>query len=820
MSRRVQARPRVPFLVPAALSCAPPLTVACAVLAALPGAARGATPGDTLEEIVVTATKRQESLQDVPMSIQALGTEKLDELHVQDFADYARLLPSVSFQGGGQGFGPGFNRVYMRGVAAGDNGNHSGPRPSVGMYLDEQPVTTIQGALDIHIYDIARVESLAGPQGTLYGASSQAGTVRIITNKPDPSGFAASYDLEGNYTKHGSGGYVAEGMVNVPLTDAAALRAVGWSEHDSGYIDNVPGTITYPSTGITIDNAARVKKHYNDIDTDGARAALLVDLDDSWTVTPSIIAQRTKTNGSFGVESGLGDLQVAHFHPETTLDRWYQAALTIEGKISNLDLVYAGAFLHRHDETQQDYADYSFFYDTCCSYWSVDTVHDNAGNAIDPTQYIFGRDGYRSMSHELRVSTPKEWRLRGVFGLFYQRQQHNIEQQYVINDLATSLAVTYWPDTWWLTEQKRVDRDTAAFAELNYDITDKLTLTGGIRFFQAHNLLKGFYGFGATNDFTSSTGEKSCFSTERVNGGPCTNLDWDEKESGHTPRVSLEYKLTPDHMVYATWSKGFRPGGANRRSVSLGQPLPPYKADYLKNYELGWKTTWLGNRLRFNGAVFQEDWDDFQFSYLGPNALTEVRNAGSARIRGIEAYLDWAVTPDLLLNAGASYTDAKLTADFCKNLDNGVPLPAADCPADSFAPSGTRLPVTPKFKTNVTGRYSFDVGGLRSFVQGTVSYQGSAPAALLPDERAYLTDQRKYAIADVSAGVELGKWTASLFVDNLLDKRADLYRFTQCPVFQPGTAGAAPFSSVLLCTRTYTQTNVPRTIGIRFGQKF
>jgi outer membrane receptor protein involved in Fe transport len=820
--RKLQLKPAAPRT----RSMGPPLTVACAVLAALPATSRAedAAPAAALEEVVVTAQKRQESLQNVPLSIQALGNARLEQLHVQDFADYARMLPSVSFQGGGQGFGPGFSRVYMRGVAAGDNGNHSGPRPSVGMYLDEQPVTTIQGALDIHVYDIARVESLAGPQGTLYGASSQAGTVRLITNKPDPSAFKAGYDLEGSYTQHGAGGYLGEGFVNLPISSNMALRVVGWTEHQPGYIDNVHGTLTYPSTDITIDNTARVRKHYNDTDTTGARAALKVDLNDSWTVTPAIMGQDTRTRGSFGYDPSLGDLKIAHFHPESTADRWYQAALTVEGKISNFDLVYAGAYLHRHDETQQDYADYSFFYDSCCSYFSSDYVFDNAGNAIDPTQYIYGRDGYRSQSHELRISSPKDWRLRFVAGLFYQRQQHDIEQRYAINNLATSLEVTYWPDTWWLTEQRRVDRDTAAFTELNFDVTDKLVLTAGIRFFEAKNSLKGFFGFGKTNGFTTiGTGEQSCFSSVRLNGGPCTNLDRQVTESGNTPKINLSYKLSPDHMVYATWSKGFRPGGSNRREIDpKGRRLSPYSADFLENYEIGWKTSWLENSLRFNGAVFQENWKDFQFGYLGANALTEIRNAGAAKIRGVEGTLEWAATHALNISAGATFIDAKLTTDFCKILDAaGTPLPRSSCPADSFAPDGTRLPVTPRIKGNVSGRYSFAVAGHESYVQGTVSYQASAPATLIPNERRFLVDQRGYAIADLSAGFEGDGWTVGLFVSNLFDKRADLYRFAQCPVFQPGTGDTTPQSATLLCGgRTYIQTTMPRTIGLRFGQKF
>src|SRR4029077_4160201 len=161
----------------------------------------------------------------------ALSNEKLDQLQVESFNDYAKFLPSVSYTTDG----PGFAQVYLRGVASGENGNHSGPLPSVGVYLDEQPITTIGGQLDLHIYDIARVEALAGPQGTLYGASSQAGTLRIITNKPQLGAFHLSYDAELNKVDHGAMGDVVNGMVNLPVGDKAAIRLVAWQEHDAGY---------------------------------------------------------------------------------------------------------------------------------------------------------------------------------------------------------------------------------------------------------------------------------------------------------------------------------------------------------------------------------------------------------------------------------------------------------------------------------------------------------------------------------------------------------------------------------------------------------
>ena len=388
------------------------LPLAAAVLACMP-AAHAADTSDvaTLEEVVVTAQKRTENLQDVPISIQALGTQKLEELHVTNFDDYVKYLPSVSFQSGG----PSFEHTYIRGVVSGGDGNHSGSLPSVGMYLDEQPVTTIDGNLDIHIYDIQRVEVLNGPQGTLYGASSESGTIRIITNKPDPSGFAAGYDIEGNTVDHGGQGYTVEGFVNIPSSGIAAVRLVGWDEHKAGYIDNVPGSVVFPTGNIPFNNAALVKKDFNDVDTRGGRAALKVDLNDRWTITPTIMGQDTQVNGNFAYNPAVGDLQIQQYFPETTHDSWVQSSLTVEGKISNFDIVYAGAYLSRNTHESSDYTDYSLYYDKAYGAYFV----DNAGKLINDAQHIVGRDHYTKISNELRVSSPKDFpfraRWRSVF---------------------------------------------------------------------------------------------------------------------------------------------------------------------------------------------------------------------------------------------------------------------------------------------------------------------------------------------------------------------------------------------------------------------
>ena len=349
----------------------------------------------TLDAITVTAQKRVENLQKVPISLQVLGNTQLEQQNVADFDDYAKMIPSLSYgtAGGGVFSGPGFVQVYMRGVASGGDGNHSGSQPSVGMYLDEQPITTIQGALDIHMYDIERVEALAGPQGTLYGASSQAGTVRLITRKPDPSGFSAGYSVEANSISDGGLGHVLEGFVNIPVNDHAAVRLVGWQKHDAGYVDNLSGTRTYPTSGIVDTNPDRAEKDYNSADTAGIRASARFDINDNWTITPQLIAQKQQAYGSAGVDPNAGnpamgydpgvtDLAVKHFYPETSDDRWYQAALTVEGKVGNFDLTYVFSHMKRDVDSESDYSDYGFWYDTLAGYGAY--FYDDNGVLINP----------------------------------------------------------------------------------------------------------------------------------------------------------------------------------------------------------------------------------------------------------------------------------------------------------------------------------------------------------------------------------------------------------------------------------------------------
>ncbi len=809
-----------------------------------------AVPKNELDDaIIVTAQKRSENLQDVPISIIALGTKKLEQLGISNFNDYTKQLPSVSFQT----TQPGSTNVYFRGVASGGDGNHSGPLPSVGVYLDEQPVTTIGGALDVNIYDIARIEALAGPQGTLYGASSQAGTIRIITNKPDASEFSGSVDGELNTVNKGGVGGKIEGFVNAPLGSNAAVRVVGWYKHNAGFIDNIAGTRRFlpQPGGFSISNPGFVKNDYNDADIIGGRAALKIDLNDDWTGTASFLGQDQKTRGSFGFDPRVGDLQLQHFQPETGHDRFGQAALTIEGKIGNWDLTYAGAYMKRQRDNQSDYVDYAEAYDSLYADYGglagYQFFQDNVGNTILPVQRVVGRDKYNKLSQELRISSPGDKPLRFVGGLFYQRQFHDIRQEYRVANLGANVSVNGNPGIVWLTQQERVDKDYAAFGEISYDVAENVTLTGGLRGYRYDNSLIGYFGFGRNpgNGFTdtpfnavgsSRTGYVGCFTNDGkvindrdnpanssatdiiiapvVPGSPCTNLGVNNgttvspkstKGNGFTYRANATWKVTDDHLVYVTWSKGFRPGGINRRGS-----LPPYDADTLTNYELGFKTTWADGAVRLNGAFYLQEWKAFQFAFLGENSFTEIRNGPDAQIKGAEFDISWKAAEGLTITANAAYTDAKTKSNLCSESD-----PTGLCTTSFIsAPKGTRLPVTPQFKGSATARYEFDLSAGRAHVQGSLTHQGSAASDIrtqtlvggLPVNPAALTGRLAGStIADFTLGMEWDKFTAALFVNNAFDERAQISRFQQCSIcFQ----------------RPYIVPNTPRTIGVRVGAKF
>jgi iron complex outermembrane receptor protein len=859
--------------------------IATAVLLALGSPIAHSQETTTLGEVVVTAQKRVENLQDVPVSIDAIGEEKLDELNVQNFKDYVQFLPSVTMAPS-IGSGSSFNAVYMRGIATGGDGQATTSQPSVGMYLDEQTLTTIQGNLDIHLYDIARVEALAGPQGTLFGASSQAGTIRIITNKPDPSGFAADFAVEGNSVDGDDTGYVAEGMVNLPIGENAAIRLVGWVKRDAGWIDNKFAERTYTintcaefnvddecilidldataDDDLTTNNASKVEKNYNTSDTYGARAALRINLGENWVVTPQVMFQNQEQEGAPGDDYldvlASGDYAVAHFRDEFVNDEWWQAGLTVEGKIGNLDVVYSGNYLSRDVEGSADYSDYSFWYDNLyyTGYFARLFV-DNDGNQLNPDAAFENYDYYTKQSHEIRVSTPQDKRVRGLVGLYYQKQFHDFYQPFgLIEGLADDRSMNgcegspctptgntgRYDDYVYLNSMDRRDTDQAIFGSVSFDITDDLELSLGARYFEPEVTVKGFFGFGlglqparvpgsGPNDRDdepgdpanggdgdyhpegqgwSTTGEWRCASQDdSANDEPCQNVDKGISESDQVYRVNLSWDVTDEAMVYATWSEGYRPGGINRNPFA-----GDYVSDFLTNYEIGWKTRFAGDRLQFNGAVFLEEWDDIQVSFQGGNGITQVANAGNAEVKGIEAQLDWLATDRLRIGAAAAYYDSELTEDYC-DADAGDGDDDGDvteCFVDEDtqetivkAPTGTSLPLTPKFKANLIARYSFPLGSFDAYTQSALTYQDSASSALETEDNEILGDIPSSTYLNLAFGIEKEKWGLELFVSNATNEDAPLGINTECAT---SVCGVQP-----IAVRAR-----PRTFGIRYSYDF
>jgi outer membrane receptor protein involved in Fe transport len=332
-----------------------------------------------------------------------------------------------------------------------------------------------------------------------------------------------------------------------------------------------------------------------------------------------------------------------------------------------------------------------------------------------------------------------------------------------------------------------------------------VSLLGGLRYYSYTNSVQGYSGFKSAQALCKDPTQSGLYAD------PCQNRYQVASGSGMTPKFTATYKFDDQRLVYATVSKGFRPGGTN----TIGSQ---YKADYLQNYELGWKTSWLGNTLRVNGALFEEDWKDFQFSYQGPNGIIINKNAGGARIRGLETSIDWAATSSLTLGGGFSLLNPILTVPYCKYPDQNGGIQTATCVDYSSgspvakpygAPAGQQLPTTPKFKGNLTARYNLPwASEWQPHVQGSLVYQSAVWADVRSAQREILGQQPAYALVDASIGAEKGGIGVELFVNNVFDRLAENYRYAEC---NPTVCGAQA---------VYHNIYKPRLIGVKFAQKF
>jgi iron complex outermembrane receptor protein len=749
------------------------------VLAAIAGHVGGAmaaaadTGADSgqLEEVVVTATKRSENAQDVPSSIEVLSSTTLENLGVKDFNDYALLVPSLSFTS----TGPGSAQLYFRGLSDGSVNlvETSGVQPTVAVYLDEEPVTNAGRSLDLEIYDIERIEALSGPQGTLFGASSEAGTVRIITKAPNPAGEDYGSDFSYSVSPHGDPSYKVEGFANLPLGDNSAVRLVAWSDQAGGYINNIPQsfTFTFPRLDAnvpytiagplpTVNNYLYAKSDFNPSGKEGVRFAFRTVPSENWTIDVKFITQHLTSQGVFDVNPALGgdDLNVARYFNDSLDDVFRQYSIAVNGKVfGDFDLTYAGSYFDRNITYTHDYSMYSDYSSYIAPYYTCQATGTVLSHCNDPREEFIGTNFIRRWDNELRLQTPLTYPLHGIIGIFNETIEHRYTENYDIPGLQPTSYINGNPLVYLFFDGNRLDRQKAAFSELTWDVTSQLSLLAGVRWFDETNSINGY--FQANPDVGGV--ESPFILTPHVTA----------TQVGSIKKFNASYKIEPGVMAYATYSEGYRPNGVNRGTTptALADGIgPTYKSDLVRNYEVGIKSQWLDNRLRFNATAYHMTWNNIQFTTLVPGVVFFVSgNAGSAVDNGGEFDLSFRPDEHWTLSLNGAYIDAHLTQSFCLGAPCGQPG------VIWHAPSGTELAFVPKEKGSLIARYDFAwSSSVQGHAQVSSSYTGNSESTMFLETRG---NQPSYSLTNLKLGANWGHWATELFADNVFDKRAVLF---------------------------------------------
>lgn len=731
------------------------LADAAALMYHAPAAAQ--TPSTGIEEVTVTATRREENLQNVPIAITALTGETLSQLSVTTFEDYVKYVPNVT----AQGLGPGQNNIYMRGLATGVTGLQGsgvvGPFPNVAVYLDDQSAQLPGRNLDVYAADLERVEVLEGPQGTLFGAGAQAGVVRYITNKPKLDKTEANFNAGYAITAHGDPSNNVDATLNLPIIpDRFAVRAVIYNESRGGYIDNIPGTFArstsdlgihyayaggqVPADSVVINNANLVKQNINTATYKGGRVSALWQINDDWNALVAQSYQQLDVDGVFSEmeTNSLGEkqpeLSVQLYNPSFTKDKFENTALTVNGRIGALKAVYAGSYLVRNVDQVQDYTNYArgpyVDYYQCVNPGATPAT----AKCFSPSATWQDKERNTHQSHEFRLSTPDDKRIRGLAGLFWE--DYKIEEQV---DWLYKTAVDYFnpigPPTGYFTvngspqlpngkavayntpgavfvpgpatslnsavrqdnvaffdDITRGYKQKAAFASVDFDILPNLTLTAGTRYYRITTTEVGSAvgSFGCQLIFNPAAPDP-CIN--HSNGGNLDSLGLNRTYTGFKSRGNLTWKATDDVLVYYTFSQGFRAGGFNRpNAVESGSPLatspdaiahgpfvPPvaFRPDELTNNELGWKTQWFEQRLQFNGAVYRENWKDAQIAIFDPGVtgnLTFSANGGTYTVRGLEATVVARPIEPLTITASANWNHSELKDEATLTWGDGTAI--------------------------------------------------------------------------------------------------------------------------------------------------
>ncbi|OJU17596.1 MULTISPECIES: TonB-dependent receptor [unclassified Sphingomonas] len=713
-------------------------------------------------DIVVTALRRSTTLQDTPISISAIGGEALNRIGATSINDYFRQVPNLQVEGNA----PASRRITIRGV-------RSAGEATVGLYYDETPLTGPGGTTadagstnpDINLFDVERVEVLRGPQGTLFGAGSMGGTIRMIYNKPDATKIAGAMEVQGTVTKNGDPGFYAKGMINLPIaTDVLALRVVAYKENRGGFID-VPGL---------------KRENVNDVRSWGGRVMLRFTPDDNLAITASANYQRNELDGPTNYNLSLGVYNSTVESIARNNDRLQLYNLTLTYKLP-FNATFTGSAstynwdLLRNSDYTKTLRGSRTNATSCRNYIGVASC--NASQMATYSAYVDSRLpgmlyqplALKAWIYEARVSgSLLNDGISYTLGIFHDDRQDRADSQVAKADangnLITPLDLTAWRIV------KTSVKQTAFFAELSVKPVHALTLTAGTRRFSYDKTV-----FGQV--------QISNYITQSYVGPPSTV---DASAKGWVHKFNASYDFDRDFMVYATASKGFRPGGANN-VPGLTNTLVAYQPDSLWNYEIGAKTQWFNRMLTLNAAVYQIDWRNMQVSGRSANgAFSFLTNAGKARIKGAEIEATLRPVEGLSLNTALGFVDAKLTED---QLNSGLAA------TGSTGLKGDRIPYIPQFTLSLGGDYRWS---LSDTLHGTVSANLTHSAGSYSEFRPTYTFYRRnsaYENVGMRAGIETDNGlTLQLFVQNLFN--------TDKPIQLSSSIGD-PDSALTLQPRTF-----------------
>lgn len=714
---------------------------------------RSAAPDDGA--IIVTAQRRAESVQDVPLSITSLGEQQLLRSSVVDFVDYGSRIPSLSFGNTGDG-AAGSRTIAIRGVS-GEN--------TTGFYIDETPVPD---SVDPKIVDVERIEVLRGPQGTLYGARSLGGTVRLITKQPSDDALSGTARAALSSTKEGGWNYRASGTLNVPLAEGAAVRVSGVYERESGIFDRI---VQGPDNPV-----AETHKNIDDGETYGVQVALKLEPADGLTITPRILYQRATLDGLPFADYRAGNFtQNRYFNnKEYSRDRWTLYTTDIKYEADFGSFISSTSYFDRKILDREDQSEFAT------------TVF---GLTTPLSGVVTQRVPYKRFVQELRFVSDFSGPFQLILGGFYSdlKSGEAFDPPAIVPGIDAALGGALGTDNAFSGLRKTKTTEPALFGEASFAITDSLKVTGGLRWYQIKiDDRYDFDGFFV--------------------GGP-GGVALKTKESGVNPKFLVEYKATRDHMVYASAARGFRPGGINliipellcgAELGALGltrDEIVQFSADSIWSYEVGAKTSWFNRRLTVNAAAYRLDWPNVQQTQNLQCGFFFTGNAGKAVNKGFELEIHAAPTRALSFDLGIGYVDAKFTRA-------GTTL---------AAPVGTRLYQTPKWTVSGSAHWQEPVTDeIEGFFHIDTSYVGSSISSNNPDLSAP-ADQRyrvrpSYTLVDVRLGAVIGKTEVGAFVKNLTNEHVNYSDSRSLAAETPG--------------RPRIVTNRPRTIGVEVKTSF